>query len=338
MFDADEIAEFVRRIIEFRRLYKGLSTRTEMVVTARGPHGVGHESIEIDELGIRNLSGGYIANKFRVVPSGLRSIKYYDNHRPDTDFIIVLFHGLGLDQDDFKSFLLETDYHCLAPTLYGFHSDDKQSISLPLRAHSRVMARFVSHYLTARPHKRVVLVGFSTGADLLFGLVEEFIKTNVHPHAILLLDTNITRETCFISGKLSAFKDQHESPLRMAHEILDTVSVFQDWVDMSSYLVHVLKKFASKTTILGHFADDVVSAAPRSLDEFAQRVATLRTQTERLRLSFSKTDPHGQLLDDLAALFDIDEAQISLTWHSETSHFGLQDSAFVKQELDALLL
>lgn len=333
----DAFANFLAVRGYIKNWSKGARLGAHIALTDNGPRGVVRESFDTDSLGLSDLPGGDAAITFKSLPAERRRLGYYDNHRQDSEYLVVLFHGLGLDQDDFKAFLLETDLHCLAPTLPGFLPNDGHGVALPLETHSWIMARFVAHHAALRPNQKIVLVGFSTGADLLFGMMEEYLKERPRPHAVLLLDCNITVQTCFISGRLRQFKHGSGSAIDLARELSNTASDLQEWLDITKYLVRVLGKFEKNLPLLGQFADEVFVASAAGVPGFTAKAIELMSRAHHAKFIFSGSVIYQRLLREVATLADEHGTQFPAEWVEGTSHFGLVDADFLENEINKCL-
>jgi len=123
-----------------------------------------------------------------------RSLHYLEAKR-DSPELVVFLHGLGLDANDFRPYMAESKFHCVALTLYGFNEDEKdddryQPISL--QTHVRLLAYALKSLQESNPKKRIALVGFSFGADVIFFLVQYCLESirALEVSTALLLDPN----------------------------------------------------------------------------------------------------------------------------------------------------
>jgi hypothetical protein len=74
------------------------------------------------ELPIGSDALGAVADDRDVIVG--RSLHYLETKRGSDDLLIFL-HGLGLDASDFRPYMTESRFHCLALTLYGFNAEEK---------------------------------------------------------------------------------------------------------------------------------------------------------------------------------------------------------------------
>ncbi|TDE39911.1 alpha/beta fold hydrolase [Nonomuraea mesophila] len=119
-------------------------------------------------------------------------LTYIENSSTSPDLVVFL-HGLGLDADDYRDYLSRHDeHHSVAVTLRGFDANTSYSGSpISLSDHVRMVADLVEEINLKNPGKRIHLVGFSLGADLILRLAEHW-RSGASPAppiaATLLLD------------------------------------------------------------------------------------------------------------------------------------------------------
>ena len=68
---------------------------------------------------------------------------HYLECKHDSDELVIFLHGLGLDANDFRSYLAESKLHCIALTLYGFNTAEKYDEHykpISLQSHVRLLA------------------------------------------------------------------------------------------------------------------------------------------------------------------------------------------------------
>ena len=221
-------------------------------------------------------------------------LHYLSNHSPATTDILIFFHGLGLDQYDFKDFLSIANCKSYSPTQYGFHpAQNNVRIILDLETHSRILASFVSDVLASHPSSNVTLIGFSVGAEIISLLISRYLPSPRRITRILLLDPNVSRDTCFISKSL-ATKTVNDANQIFKEIISDEeLDVFR----VSGYLNKVLVKFRGRMEIISSFAKDVVSSFPSSsFHEFADTLNLLTRFVPDIQCVFSKDPTHIDFL------------------------------------------
>jgi len=275
---------------------------------------------------------------FKSLDPELRKIFFYDNLRPKNDALVFYLHGLGLDQDDFYQVLLETKYRSIAPSLYGFHPNDSNPLSLPLEAHRHIIARFIETKIAEIKPRKVVLVGFSTGADLLRDLGAISIDPKLLC-GVLLLDTNINRETCFISRELRRALDEDLSAIQLAQSIGSAATDISDWLDLHRYLVKVLGKYRGNLRHLARFAASICDEhSSARIDQFTERYKACLSLVANSLFLFSKGDVHEALISNInSCLLSENDSRRCIAWERETSHFGLIEANFLERNVGGIL-
>jgi pimeloyl-ACP methyl ester carboxylesterase len=283
-----DLVNMFRDLLEIGRLLPGTGSRRDMVLTSSGLNGLAGQKLFVADSLLEALPDTRDNQVFKALDEELRPVSYYDNLRRSTDTLVFYLHGLGLDQDDFYHVLMETKYRSIAPTLYGFHPSESNPRSIPLDTHCYLIARFIESIAGELAPKRIVLVGFSTGADMLLR-IPRFLNTDGYSVAgVLLLDCNINQQTCFISRELRRVLDGEVSALQLAHAIGSGATSITDWLDLHQYLVRVLGKFKGNLRHLALFANDVFTAQPEGgVERFAELYRELLSWSPSARWLFS---------------------------------------------------
>jgi hypothetical protein len=112
-----------------------------------------------------------------------RKLRYIEAERQSDDLLIFL-HGLGLDANDFRPYMAESRFHCIALTLDGFNTDEKSDDHyrpISLQSHVQLLIYALNKMSEAHRTKRITLVGFSFGADMIFFLMQFAAKSCSRP-------------------------------------------------------------------------------------------------------------------------------------------------------------
>jgi alpha-beta hydrolase superfamily lysophospholipase len=125
--------------------------------------------------------------------------------------------------------MTESRFHCLALTLYGFNAeekDDQHYRPISLQSHVQLLGYALGKIAAQYPHKRITLVGFSFGADLVFFLMQfaEKALRSLKVHSAILLDPNINLSTTTISSRIADIDE--DQPLTELVKILEWVRLF----------------------------------------------------------------------------------------------------------------
>jgi pimeloyl-ACP methyl ester carboxylesterase len=212
-----DLVKMFRDLLEIARLLPGIGSRRDVVLTNSGLRGLADQKLFMSDRLLEALPDTQENQVFKSLEEELRPVSYYDNLRLSTDTLVFYLHGLGLDQNDFYHVLMETKYRSIAPTLYGFHPTDRNPRSIPFDTHCYLTSRFIESVADELAPKRIALVGFSTGADMLLR-IPRFLNTDGYSVAgCILLDCNLNKQTCFISRELRKVLEGEVSALQLAH-------------------------------------------------------------------------------------------------------------------------
>lgn len=209
----------------------------EFLFRRQRPHRVIAGRIRIDQAALDP--------RFRSeTPVAGRQLHYLESPQTTAD-LVVLLHGLGLDAGDFRPVMAECRLHSVAFTQYGFNREERdhpdyRPISLAAHVHLLGYALRVLH--RRYPRKRISLVGFSSGADLLLMLAEREPETFslLRPRWALLLDPNVNHTTTTFSSAIAGTSGDRE--------VRELVSILRGARNQSEfvYLAEYVSKIASK--------------------------------------------------------------------------------------------
>lgn len=217
-----------------------------------------------------------------------RTLKYIERYRPSEELVICI-HGLGLDADDFRPFLNEGPHHAVALTLFGFNAeerDDERYQPISLVTHAELASYAIRSFADQYPDKRLVVVGFSLGADLFMLISERWAKGETRPqiHAALLLDPNVNRSSTNISSAIARLDAKR--PLYELRRLMDHTGTLIEFRNMCSYLykitsknLHQIRRYASEIV---DYWDDTPD-----FDQFLDRLGAVASVTDRLQVIFS---------------------------------------------------
>lgn len=136
-----------------------------------------------------------------------RDIRILESKHDSRD-LYVLLPGLGLDAMDFEPYMREARVHCIAMTLFGFNPEECENRdywSITHEGHLQVIAFVMRHIRKTYPKKRIVLCGFSIGADQLLLMAETCpeVFAEIKAKKVVLLDVNINQSTMLLSRQLA---------------------------------------------------------------------------------------------------------------------------------------
>lgn len=239
----------------------------------------------------------------------------------DSDELVVLLHGLGLDAEDYRPFLDRQPTHGIAPTLPGFEPGAPRGRTFGIIDYGRLISTFINRLHANRPDQRLTLAGFSLGADMVLGLAEywtDYSRSAPKLHGVVLLDPNVNHSTMTISRIFSQLDPANPVPdLLKVAQLATTVEQF---TTTCRYLARVSAKDLRQ---LRRHASDFVHywEAPGRYGLIRRRLATLARLADQVRVVLSA--PYEEHLPALRAV-DADNVSFELT---ALAHFQLIDES-----------
>jgi len=164
-----------------------------------------------------------------------------------------------------------------------------------------------------------ILVGFSSGADFLFGLLESWPpESSVEVDAFLALGCNLSLNTCFVSRVLarqtSDTGDEILPDLRASGA--DAASL-AEWLNLHEYLVTMLRKFQSDLRPLRRHGQDIVRPFEAGDSPFPRWFQAASGHVDILRCVFADTEMEAEAVQQL--LFDHLDSGVLGEHYSEES-------------------
>ncbi|MFI6388898.1 hypothetical protein [Nonomuraea sp. NPDC050540] len=216
--------------------------------------------------------------------------------------LVVLLPGLGLDANDFRPYMNIAREHTAALTLFGFNADetrDERYRPVGLTTHVELINGALNNLRRKYPHKKMILAGFSTGADMIIRLGEfwqDHATRNPEVCALLLLDPNINHSTMIVSGAFATMNPA--SPLAELKEVARIPKNLIEFQNMSEYLHKISKKNLAH---IQRHAEDWWNywEDDGKYDLFFKRVAQLHTVCPKIRVLFS--DHYGHHFNEIFA-------------------------------------
>lgn len=264
-----------------------------------------------------------------------RSLRYLEVARESPELLVFL-HGLGLDASDFQSYMAESRFHCVAFTMYGFNADERDDAGyrpLSLDAHIRLLGYALKALRRRYPNKRLTIVGFSFGADvlLLLNKMADDVLGSVKVKRVILLDPNINHSTTTISAKIADIGV--DGALTQLVGILHSARDFNEF----GYLCAYLNKITSKNFAQVHrFASEVVKCwNGDGYDTFLDRLGQLSHVVHEVHiiLSFGVENQFNGMVR-AAQNRGLDVSNLDC---SRSGHFDLIQPWFLKARLEGLL-
>jgi pimeloyl-ACP methyl ester carboxylesterase len=264
-----------------------------------------------------------------------RSLHYLEVKRDSTELVIFI-HGLGLDADDFEAYIVESKFHCIALTMFGFNSeerDDAHYRPISLQAHLQLLAYALKKIRQVNPRKKITLVGFSFGADalLLINKLAAKAAAGLDIGRAVLLDPNVNHSTTTISSKVAAVSAA--DPLPELVEILTSASDINEL----GYLCAYLRKITSKNfdQVSRHAREVVEQWQGDGYEAFLDRLGLLTRLSGDVHIILSfgfEQQFHGMARAAQDRGLDVSNLDCS-----RSGHFDLISPRFLRDRLEGIL-
>jgi serine/threonine protein kinase len=273
------------------------------------------------------------------------SIAFRDNGRA-SNVLVCFLSRWSTDPEDGDSFLRATQYRAVAPALFGFDPARRYHISLPVDDHLVLIGALVEELRRTSGARHVVVVGFSTGADLaqrMAGIPPSPRVPGID--GCLALGGNLSPETCFLSGVLDRAITESEAQLvAYLQEATRGAATLQEWLAITDYLGKLVRRFRTDLHTLRDFAREI--AGPFDAGRLVPFVRWYRAGVEqgrRLRCVFEDNPLYRELVRELQ-LRNRDEGLLgaayqegSIVIEPGTDHFDLEKPDLIERHLDALV-
>jgi len=271
-------------------------------------------------------------------------VHYIDNH-VQSEVLVLYLHGMGLDHTTFDAALRATPYRGIAASLYGFAPASRRRIPLAIDDHVAIMRELLDDLVARERPATTILAGFSSGGDLGFRLINAAPPERPAPiDGFLSLGCNLSLDTCIVSRPFAGLKDQAEPSVELLRAIGGGVSSVDEWLNLSDYLLRIMRKFSGDLSALQRHAQDVVheftDADPHPFDRW-YREATARVRW--VRCVFEDTPMYEPLVQG-TRLRNMDNGVLgpgyrddSIVLEPELDHFRLMDPALMQRHVEALI-
>lgn len=264
-----------------------------------------------------------------------RSIKYLESKRKSSDLIILL-HGLALDASDFRGYMAESRYHCVALTMYGFNVEevndsDYQPISL--EAQVGLLRYALSGIMSKYPSKRISIVGFSFGADMIMFLAKfspEWLR-RARVKRLVLLDPNVNNSTLSISSQIAQV--DAERPLKQIDGVLESASTVAEFRNLCQYLYKITSKNFAQTR--RHAGDVVAMWTSDDYGDFLDRLGQVISGTEEVYVVLSRS--YEIHLNEIVRRARARGLDIGKMERSQSDHFDLISPRNLRDLLEGII-
>jgi hypothetical protein len=264
-----------------------------------------------------------------------RVLRYLEAKRESSELVIFL-HGLGLDADDFRPYMAESQYHCIAITLYGFNAEERADSHykpISMATHVQLIAYAIGKLSRRYPQKRVTLVGFSFGADVILFLpqfAQSYLR-EFRPSRALLLDPNINRTTTTISSRIAIIDG--ERPLDELINLLRSTDDVGEFRNLCEYVYKITAKNFGQ--IRRHASEMIQLWDTDTYDRFLDRLGQLSNSADRVHVVLSfDYDKHFNAIARGAVARGLNPSDLEC---SRVGHFDLIGPRFLKERLEGLV-
>jgi hypothetical protein len=231
--------------------------------------------------------------------------------------------------------------------MYGFEAHARRRLRLSLVDHATILSEWLRGAVRAAGGSRLILVGFSAGADLWIRVVASAAGKDaaIRPDGLLTLDCNVTYDTGFISRVLARLPDDDETQLLAGLRTFgEDARSLGEWLNTHEYLVKVFRKFRSDIGALTGVAREVIGPFEGTgLDTFVEHYRQMSQLVPEIRLVFSDSDANRRAVSE-ARLLNLDTDALgdryreeSIVIEPDADHFDLLDAARLTRHLDALV-
>jgi serine/threonine protein kinase len=271
------------------------------------------------------------------------SIEYLDNHaRSET--LVCMVPAIGLDAAEFEEHLRLLPWRCVAVTPFSHEPGRHRRYTLSLADHFTLLRHFLRHVTQRTGPRRVVLAGFSSGADAVMRFTGGRPGGGARVSGVLSLGCNVSLETCFVTRMLARMSSHHpERMLTDLRAVGDAMAGLDSWLTVHTYLVAMLGKFRTAVDPLRQLAREIVAPFENGGFPFPEWYRSTAAGAAAVRCVFEDDELHRGFVRDLI-LRHADEAILgeryregSVLIEPDTTHFDLERPELVQRHLEVLI-
>jgi len=272
------------------------------------------------------------------------SMEYLDNHaRSDT--LVCFLPALGLDAAEYEEHLRVLPWRCVAVTPFSHEPLRHRRYTLSLNDHFTLLRHFLRHVEERTAARRVMLVGFSSGADAVMRFAGTRPGAGARIDGILSLGCNISIETCFVTGMLARMSSRHpERLLADLRTVGESATELDTWLTIHTYLVAMLRKFRGAVDPLRSLAREILRPFEAGGESpFLQWYRDTSANIPVVRCLFEDNELHRAFVSSLI-LGSADSHRLgdkyredSILIEPDTGHFELEKPDVVAKHLEAML-
>jgi serine/threonine protein kinase len=217
------------------------------------------------------------------------AMTYLDNE-VDSDTLVVYLHGIGRDQSEFAEVLPRTPFRGMALSIYGFGSDARARLALPIEDHLRLLRAFIDDVDRRFRPRTKVLVGMSSGADHCLRLVASPEGADLDLDGLIVLGPNWKVGSAFISRFYTQLTDDPSHVLSVLKSLDEPVESLSAWLTIQNYLLSTFRKFGTDVVALRQYSEDIVSPFRDDEDVFYQWFRRALERVPHVRCVFAEEE------------------------------------------------
>jgi serine/threonine protein kinase len=272
-------------------------------------------------------------------------LQYLDN-RASSPVLVCLIPEWARASDQNVAMLSRIPYRTVIPTFRGFEPVTPWRPNLTIEDHIVLIREFLSDLVARVKPRRVVLLGFATGADiaLRFAATPDP-ESRLQVDGCLALGGNLSISTCFVTKTMASLKGNDDADmLAVLRQVSNTAALLDEWVNFCEYAIRIVGMFRHNADPVRTFAAGIAAPFEREdLGAFVNWYQAATTSGTRLRCVFEDTPMYRGLVRELQ-LRNLDEGLLggryqegSIITEAGTSHFDLVEPSRVARHLETLV-
>jgi predicted Ser/Thr protein kinase/pimeloyl-ACP methyl ester carboxylesterase len=272
-------------------------------------------------------------------------LAYLDNDRR-SDVLVLYLPGFGFGHRVFAEVLGLSPYRGIAVTMFGFEEDRRRRIPLPLGDHLTLLRLFLEEVVDTVKPRTTVLCGFSASADITLRMIFEGGIDRRHVDGVLALSPNVSLDTCFFSRRVAEISEGGDREiLDIAREVAAAMQTPQAWLQMSPYLMELVRKYHADVDALRTHAKDLIAPFLGGGESpLAGWYRAAKAKGVGVRVVFAGEEESEQnALRELKLshidqqVFGPDFDDVDIVNEANAFHMGLMDARVIERHLDEFL-
>jgi pimeloyl-ACP methyl ester carboxylesterase len=272
------------------------------------------------------------------------SMEYLDNHAK-SDTLVCFLPAIGLDAAEYEEHLRSLPWRCVALTPFSHEPVRHRRYTLSLNDHFTLIRHFLRHIRERTGASRLILTGFSSGADAVMRFAAARPGGGAQVDAVLSLGCNISLETTFVTSMLARMSSRHpERLLADLRSVGESATELDTWLTIHTYLVAMLRKFRGAVDPLRSLAREIVRPFEAGGESpFYSWYRDASANVSVVRCLFEDSERFRSFVSDLV-LGQAESKRLgdryredSILIEPDTSHFDLERPEVVAKHVEAIL-